>query len=100
MYVSFAGMVTFKKSHVLREVVKEIPLDRLLVETDAPYLAPQPMRGKRNEPAFVKATAECLADLLGMPLDDFARQTTDNACRLFRMTIDSPDMAQVGETER
>lgn len=89
MFISFAGMVTFKKSHMLREVVKEIPLDRLLVETDAPYLAPQPMRGKRNEPAFVKATAECLADLLGIPLDDFARQTTENACRLFRMTIDN-----------
>ncbi|MSR58732.1 MAG: TatD family deoxyribonuclease [Planctomycetaceae bacterium] len=87
--ISFAGMVTFKKSQALREVVREIPLDRLLVETDAPYLAPQPMRGKRNEPAFVRATAECLADLLGMPLDEFARQTTQNACRLFNLPYDA-----------
>lgn len=88
MYISFAGMVTFKKSQALREVVKEIPIDRILVETDAPYLAPQPMRGKRNEPAFVKATAECLADLFGLPLEDFARHTTENACRLFRISMD------------
>jgi TatD DNase family protein len=88
-YISFAGMVTFKKSYELREVVKEIPLDRLLVETDAPYLAPQPMRGKRNEPAYMKATAEYLADIVGLPCEEFARQTTANACRLFRMQIDA-----------
>lgn len=92
LFISFAGMVTFKKSHLLREVVKEIPLDRILVETDAPYLAPQPMRGKRNEPAFVKATAECLAEIFGIPFAEFARQTTDNACRLFRMKIDSAEV--------
>lgn len=83
--ISFAGMVTFKKSQALREVARGIPLDRLLVETDAPYLAPQPMRGKRNEPAFVRATAECLAELLGLPLEDLARRTTENACRLFQL---------------
>ncbi|HTI50477.1 MAG TPA: TatD family hydrolase [Planctomycetaceae bacterium] len=88
LLISFAGMVTFKKSQGLREVVREIPLDRLLVETDAPYLAPQPMRGKRNEPAFVKATAECLADLLAIPLEELARRTSENACRLFRLTLD------------
>jgi TatD DNase family protein len=89
--ISFAGMVTFKKSQALREVVRGIPLDRLLVETDAPYLAPQPMRGKRNEPAFVKATAECLAELLAIPFEEFARRTSENACRLFRLPLTSID---------
>jgi TatD DNase family protein len=86
--ISFAGMVTFKKSRALRDVAREIPLERLLVETDAPYLAPQPMRGKRNEPAFVRATAECLAELLAIPLEELARRTSENACRLFRLPID------------
>jgi TatD DNase family protein len=89
MSLSFSGIVTFKKSQALRELVKEVPLDRILVETDAPYLAPQPMRGKRNEPAYVVATAQCLAELLGLPIDEFARQTTENACRLFGLTVDS-----------
>lgn len=91
MSISFAGMVTFKKSQALREVVREIPLERLLVETDAPYLAPQPMRGKRNEPAFVKATAECLAELLAIPIEELARHTSENACRLFRLPMPSID---------
>lgn len=90
LYLSFSGMVTFKKSQVLRDLVKDVPLDRILVETDAPYLAPQPWRGKRNEPAYVAATALCLAELLDIPADEFARQTTENARRLFRLSLDQP----------
>jgi TatD DNase family protein len=82
-YLSFSGIVTFKKADVLREIARWAPLDRILVETDAPYLAPVPQRGKRNEPAFVRHTASLLAELRGMTLDDFARQTTANFYRLF-----------------
>ncbi|HSG71558.1 MAG TPA: TatD family hydrolase [Planctomycetaceae bacterium] len=84
MHISFAGMVTFKNNDELRAVAKTIPLERVLVETDSPYLAPQPVRGKRNEPAYVKQTAECLAEVFGLPFDEFTRITTDNARRLFR----------------
>ncbi len=83
MYISFAGMVTFKKSDDLRAVAATIPADRILVETDSPYLSPQPLRGKRNEPANVRLTAECLATIRGLPIEEFARQTTANARRLF-----------------
>ncbi|MGB8274560.1 MAG: TatD family hydrolase [Alphaproteobacteria bacterium] len=82
-YVSFSGIVTFKNADELREVAKSVPLDRLLVETDAPYLAPVPMRGKRNEPAFVAHTATFLAGLRGMPTDELATATTENFFRLF-----------------
>jgi TatD DNase family protein len=84
MYVSFAGMITFKKSEALREVARAIPLDRLLIETDSPYLAPHPHRGQKpNEPALLIHTARCVAELRGIPLDEFAAQTTANARRLF-----------------
>ena len=83
MYVSFAGMVTFKKNDELRAVAKTVPLNRILIETDAPYLAPHPKRGKRNEPALVIHTAECLADVHEVSLESFAAQTTENASRLF-----------------
>jgi TatD DNase family protein len=89
LYISFAGMVTYKKSQALRDLVKELPRDRILVETDAPYLAPQPMRGKRNEPSFVRMTANVLAELIGLEPEDFARQTTVNACRLFKLNLDN-----------
>ncbi|HBP84179.1 MAG TPA: DNAase [Gammaproteobacteria bacterium] len=82
-YISFSGIVTFKNAQDLREVAQKVPLDRLLVETDAPYLAPVPFRGKRNEPAFVKHTAECLADLRGLELSELAALTTENFFRLF-----------------
>jgi TatD DNase family protein len=85
MYISFAGMVTYKKSDVLRAVAGTIPADRILVETDSPYLAPEPFRGKRNEPANVVHTAACLAAARGESLDDFTTQTTANARRLFRL---------------
>ncbi|MEO3385880.1 TatD family hydrolase [Mesorhizobium sp. CAU 1741] len=82
-YVSFSGILTFKRSQDLRDIARDIPRDRLLVETDAPYLAPQPYRGKRNEPAYVAETAKVLADTLGISTDDVARLTTDNFFRLF-----------------
>ena len=85
MYISFAGMATFKKSDALRAVARTIPADRILIETDSPYLSPHPLRGKRNEPAHVLHTAECLARERGQTLDEFAAQTTANARRLFRL---------------
>ncbi len=85
MYISFAGMVTFKKSDALRTVARTIPADRILIETDSPYLSPHPLRGKRNEPSHVLHTAECLARERGQTLDAFAAQTTANARRLFRL---------------
>src|SRR5207245_5438919 len=79
LYISFAGMVTYKNAQALRDVAAGVPLDRLLVETDSPYLAPVPLRGKRNEPAFVVHTATCLAMLKGVDLPMLAEQTTRNA---------------------
>jgi TatD DNase family protein len=83
LYISFAGMVTFKKSDDLRHVAVTIPDDHILVETDAPYLSPHPRRGRRNEPAHVVHTARLLAEVRQQDFDEFARQTTQNACRLF-----------------
>ncbi|REJ74424.1 MAG: TatD family deoxyribonuclease, partial [Planctomycetota bacterium] len=109
MHISFAGMVTYKKSDELRAVAAMVPSDRILVETDAPYLAPVPNRGKRNEPGWVRHTAEspylapvpnrgkrnepgwvrhtaeCLADVRGVTPEEFAAQTTENAVRLFAL---------------
>lgn len=86
LYVSFAGMLTFKKSIELREVAKLIPNDRLLVETDAPYLSPHPHRGQRpNEPALLVHTAACLAETRGVDLAEIAEMTTANAKRLFQI---------------
>ena len=82
-YISFSGIVTFKSAQTVRDVAKKVPLDRILVETDAPYLAPVPFRGKTNEPAYVKHTAECLAEIRQMDLDSFADLTTENFFRLF-----------------
>ncbi len=82
-YVSLSGIVTFKKADDLRAIVRDLPLDRLLVETDAPYLAPVPNRGKRNEPAFVADTARCVADLKGVSPEELGRVTTANFRRLF-----------------
>lgn len=82
-YVSFSGIITFKKADEVRAVAKEIPLDRLLIETDCPFLAPVPHRGKRNEPSFVPHVAEKLAEIKGVTLEEIARATTDNFYRLF-----------------
>ena len=85
MHIGFAGMLTFKKSDDLRVVAATIPADRLLVETDSPYLSPEPFRGQRpNEPARVIHTARCLAEVRGIPLEALAQQTTANAEALFR----------------
>lgn len=85
MHLSFAGMLTFKKNDGLRELSATLPLDRLLVETDSPYLAPTPFRGKRNEPAHVRLTAACLAEVRGISKEDVASATTRNAKQLFRL---------------
>ncbi|HEV3184054.1 MAG TPA: TatD family hydrolase [Xanthobacteraceae bacterium] len=82
-YVSFSGILTFKRSDDLRAIAAELPADRILVETDAPYLAPGPWRGKRNEPAYVTETARVLGETRGVSVEDIARQTTDNFFRLF-----------------
>jgi len=82
-YISISGIVTFRNAEELRAIVRDVPLDRLLVETDAPYLAPVPHRGKRNEPAFVAATAAAVAALKGLPLQDLAEVTSANFFRLF-----------------
>jgi TatD DNase family protein len=83
LYISFSGIVTFKKAEALREVVKAVPLERILVETDAPYLAPVPHRGKTNEPAFVTHTAAVVAELKGVGREELAARTTENFFRLF-----------------
>jgi TatD DNase family protein len=82
-YVSFSGILTFRKSEELRAIARDLPRDRLLVETDAPYLAPVPFRGKTNEPAFVAHTAAVLGETLGVSAHEIARITTDNFFRLF-----------------
>ena len=87
MYLSIGGMVTFKKNETLRQVAATIPTDRLLIETDAPYLAPTPFRGKRNEPAHVRLTAACLAEIRGVTKEEIAGATTANARQLFRLPI-------------
>jgi len=82
-YLSIAGPVTYAKSEKLQEVARQVPLERLLIETDAPYLAPQPHRGKRNEPAYVAHTAQQIAALRGIPVAEVGRVTSENAKALF-----------------
>ena len=83
-YISLSGIVTFKKADALREIARDVPADRLLVETDSPYLAPVPYRGKQNEPAYTRFVAEYLATLRGLSYDEMAAMTTANFFRLFR----------------
>lgn len=90
LYISFSGIITFKKADALRDVARYVPLDRLLIETDSPYLAPVPYRGKENQPAYVRDVAEYLATLKGVTLDVLAEQTTHNFCRLFRLNMPHP----------
>ncbi|HVX82578.1 MAG TPA: TatD family hydrolase [Devosiaceae bacterium] len=85
-YISFSGILTFKNAEEIREVAAFVPADRMLVETDAPYLAPVPHRGKSNEPAFVRFTAERLAEVRGVSFDEMAAQTTQNFAELFDKT--------------
>ncbi len=84
-YISLGGPVTFKNAPLPKEVAKEVPFDRLLIETDAPYLAPHPKRGKRNEPAYVKLVAEKIAEIRGVTLEVVAEQTTKNAFQVFKI---------------
>lgn len=83
-YISFSGIVTFKNAATIQSVAKKVPLERMLVETDSPYLAPNPHRGKANEPSFVRFTAEYLAQLRGISLAELAEQTTQNFFSLFK----------------
>jgi TatD DNase family protein len=83
LFISFTGILTFKNSTALREIAAELPADRILIETDAPYLAPNPFRGKRNEPAYVVETAKVLAETRGVSSEEIARQTSENFFRLF-----------------
>jgi TatD DNase family protein len=86
-YISLSGIVTFKSAESLRAIVRRLPLERLLIETDAPYLAPVPMRGKTNEPAFIAHTAAAVAALKEVPVEALARQTGENFFRLFRKAV-------------
>ncbi len=83
-YISFSGILTFKNAGEIRAAAALVPDDRLLLETDAPFLAPEPLRGRRNEPACLPHTAACLAQIRGRPLAEIAQSTTANACRLFQ----------------
>lgn len=83
LYLSISGVVTFKNAKNVKEVVEKVPLHRLLIETDAPYLTPEPYRGKRNEPSYVRYVAQTIADLKNIDLEELANQTTENAMRVF-----------------
>ena len=87
LLISFTGILTFKNAEPLREVAKKVPLDKIMLETDAPYLAPVPHRGKRNEPAYIPCIAEVLAGIKGMPMEEVAEVTTGNAEKLFGLTL-------------
>lgn len=87
LHISFAGMLTYKTAATLRDVAKSVPKDRVLVETDSPYLAPVPVRGKRNEPAYVAHTAACLAGVLGIDREELAAATTRNAAAVFGLDL-------------
>jgi len=84
-YISFSGIVTFKSAQTLKEVAKRMPAERILIETDSPYLAPVPYRGKNNHPAYVRYVAECIAELRGESFESFAEQTTRNFFTLFSL---------------
>ncbi len=89
-YISFSGIVTFKNALTVQESAQIVPSDRLLIETDCPFLAPNPKRGKRNEPAYVRYVAEQLGKLRNTPLETLAQQTSKNACQLFKLDFITP----------
>lgn len=91
MFISFSGIITFKKADDLRHVAAEMPLERLLIETDCPYLSPVPYRGKRNEPAYVVEVAKCLADLRGVSNEEMGQITSGNFARLFNLDLSWSD---------
>jgi len=86
-FMSFPGVLTFKNAHALHETARKIPLEKMLIETDCPFLAPHPHRGKRNEPAYVKLVAEKIAELTGVPFSEVARKTTENAFTAYRLSM-------------
>ena len=88
LHLSFTGVITFPKAGPLREVLKKVPIERIFLETDCPYLSPVPFRGKRNEPARVVQVAQTVAEVLGRSIDEIARITTGNVVRLFRLPND------------
>jgi TatD DNase family protein len=94
--ISFAGNVTFPKAQQIRDAALEVPLERMLIETDSPYLAPVPNRGKRNEPAFVKETARKLAELRGLTMEEMGRQTTRNFYNFFKLTETAESKVSAG----
>ena len=96
-YISFSGTVTFKKAEQIKESAKIVPSDRILIETDCPFLAPVPKRGKTNEPSFVRYVAQCVANLRGVSIEELAQQTTENACRLFGIKLDQYKESQIVE---
>jgi TatD DNase family protein len=88
--ISFSGILTFKKAQDLRDIAKQVPPEQLLIETDCPYLAPVPFRGKRNEPAYVVEVARCIAEVRGMAIEDVARLTSENFSRVFAVAAAKP----------
>jgi len=87
-FISFSGIVTFKNAHALKEVARQVPLERMLIETDSPYLAPVPFRGKTNQPGYVKYVAEEIARLKGVKVEQVAMKTTDNFFTLFKLKVE------------
>jgi TatD DNase family protein len=87
LYISFSGTVTFKNAIAIQECARLVPSDRILIETDCPFLAPVPQRGKRNEPAFVRHVAETVARVRDISLETLSQQTTNNACQLFQLSV-------------
>ncbi|MCC6545358.1 MAG: TatD family hydrolase [Nitrospirae bacterium] len=87
LYISFSGVITFKNARNILDIVKAIPINRILIETDAPFLTPVPYRGKRNEPAYVRQVAEKIAEVKGISLEELGRAVMSNASRLFKITI-------------
>ena len=98
-YISFAGNVTFKKAEELRDAARVVPLKRLLIETDCPFLTPVPLRGKRNEPSYVTYTAAFLAAFYEVPLETLAAHTTQNFCDLFRVTVPSGSTPNIARND-
>src|SRR4030067_162591 len=87
LHISFSGVITFKKATNILDIVKAVPLNRILIETDAPFLSPAPHRGKRNEPAYVKHVAEKIAEVKGISLDELGRAVMRNAARVFKIPL-------------
>jgi len=84
-YIGVTGIVTFKNAKDIQQIAKEVPLDKILIETDAPFLAPEPFRGQRNEPAYVKYVAQKIAELKGLTFEEVAKATYENTCELFKL---------------